>query len=55
MLQMGSYHTRMIDYYSLGCLLYEMLIGIPPFFSDDRHEMYSNIVNEELVFPKGLD
>jgi len=30
------YHNRSLDFYHLGALLYEMLIGLPPFFSEDR-------------------
>lgn len=46
----------MVDFYALGCLLYEMLVGIPPYYSNDRQMMYYNKVYEEkLEFPDYLD
>jgi len=47
-------HTRMVDLYSLGALLYELLTGLPPFYSDNRDEMYHNIVHREISFPRYL-
>ena len=45
-------HGRMVDFYSLGALLYEMLNGLPPLYSSDRDEMYQNIVYRKPSYPK---
>ena len=31
--------------------MYEMLVGIPPFYSKDRQKMFGQIVRNELTFP----
>jgi serine/threonine protein kinase len=33
------------DYWSLGCIMYECLMGYPPFCSDNPHETYLKIIH----------
>jgi len=40
-----------VDWWSLGILIYEMMIGRPPFYSDNVQEMYSKILNQVVKFP----
>jgi serine/threonine protein kinase len=39
----GSGHGKSVDWYLLGVLLYEMLVGMPPYFNKDRKQLVSNI------------
>lgn len=48
---MQNGHGREIDYYSLGVLLYEMLVGIPPHYNSNRAQMYSDILNKKESYP----
>ena len=43
--------TFQSDVYQLGTILYEMLVGLPPFFTSDFNELYKNIQQDELKVP----
>mmetsp|Transcript_10015 Transcript_10015/g.16114 ORF Transcript_10015/g.16114 Transcript_10015/m.16114 type:complete len:453 (-) Transcript_10015:131-1489(-) len=47
-------HDKAVDWWSLGILLYELTVGIPPFYSQNVHEMYHAIQYGLLKFPKWL-
>jgi len=49
-----SGHTITLDFYSLGVLLYEMILGLPPYYSKDRDEMYKRILTAPLKLPAYL-
>jgi serine/threonine protein kinase len=36
-------HGKPVDWYLLGVLLYEMLVGIPPYYSNNKEILYHNI------------
>ncbi|CAI5504808.1 unnamed protein product [Closterium sp. Naga37s-1] len=47
----GKGHGRAVDWWSLGILLFEMVVGVPPFYDRNVSIMYNKIVNAPLVFP----
>jgi len=42
-------YDKTVDWWCLGCVLYEMLYGLPPFYSRNTSEMYNNILNKAPV------
>jgi len=36
-------HTKSIDWYLLGVLIYEMLVGVPPYFNTEKKKLFENI------------
>lgn len=49
-LLLGHGYTKAVDWWTLGVLLYEMLTGLPPFYSEDVNEMYRKILQDPLRF-----
>ena len=44
-------HGKAVDWYLLGVLFYEMLVGVPPFFTTKKEEIFHNIECAELKIP----
>ena len=44
-----------VDWWALGVLMYEMMIGRTPFDLDDEDDLFDSIINDEVLYPKGDD
>ena len=47
----GTGHDETLDWWTLGILIYEMIVGIPPFYNQNKHKMYYMIENGEIRWP----
>lgn len=47
-----SGYTKMVDFWSLGVLIFEMCCGWSPFYADNVQQMYKNIAFGKVRFPK---
>ncbi|GAB1600387.1 putative serine/threonine-protein kinase PRKY [Argonauta hians] len=48
-------HNKAVDWWSLGILIYEMLVGCPPFFDDNPFDIYEKILIGKISWPKTMD
>ncbi|KAG2734071.1 hypothetical protein G9P44_003596 [Scheffersomyces stipitis] len=49
-----SGYTKMVDFWSLGVLIFEMCCGWSPFYADNTQQMYKNIAFGKVRFPKEI-
>ncbi|XP_064395718.1 serine/threonine-protein kinase N2-like [Halichondria panicea] len=47
-------YTRAVDWWGLGVLIYEMLVGESPFPGEDEEEVFDSIVNDDVRYPRFL-
>ncbi|EGR30983.1 protein kinase domain protein [Ichthyophthirius multifiliis] len=47
-------HNILADYWALGILIYEMVIGIPPFYNNNQSIMFQNIIEKDVRFPQSV-
>jgi len=48
-------HAKPVDWWTLGILIYEMIVGQPPFCDEDPMGIYQKILAGKVYFPKYFD
>ncbi|XP_069126975.1 microtubule-associated serine/threonine-protein kinase 3-like isoform X2 [Argopecten irradians] len=48
-------YGKPVDWWSMGIILYEFLVGCPPFFGESPEELFSQVINEEIEWPQEED
>jgi serine/threonine protein kinase len=49
-----SGHGKAVDWYLLGVVMYELLIGLPPYYANNREGLFNNIENAALKLPQNI-
>ncbi|KAL3231796.1 Serine/threonine-protein kinase SCH9 [Nakaseomyces bracarensis] len=49
-----SGYTKMVDFWSLGVLIFEMCCGWSPFYAEDNQKMYQKIAFGKVKFPRDI-
>jgi len=47
-------HGKAVDWYLLGVVFYEMLVGMPPYYANNRDKLFENIEKAPLKLPSHL-
>jgi len=47
-------HNLAVDWWALGILIFEMLVGQPPFCADDPMDIYQKILRNRVTYPAHL-
>jgi len=48
-------HSRGVDWWALGILIFEMLAGYPPFYAENPFDIYRKILAGKINFPRHID
>ncbi|XP_035228656.1 serine/threonine-protein kinase PLK4-like isoform X2 [Stegodyphus dumicola] len=50
----GNSYGFKTDYWGIGCLLYTILVGKPPFDGKGHEEIFTNVSNSDIHFPESI-
>eukprot|EP00005_Dracoamoeba_jomungandri_P008014 CAMPEP_0174266764 /NCGR_PEP_ID=MMETSP0439-20130205/31326_1 /TAXON_ID=0 /ORGANISM="Stereomyxa ramosa, Strain Chinc5" /LENGTH=794 /DNA_ID=CAMNT_0015353907 /DNA_START=93 /DNA_END=2474 /DNA_ORIENTATION=- len=48
-------HGPPVDWWALGCICYEFLVGMTPFYGETCEEIFENIINYNILWPEPPD
>ncbi|XP_056258966.1 microtubule-associated serine/threonine-protein kinase 2 isoform X2 [Seriola aureovittata] len=48
-------YGRPVDWWAMGIILYEFLVGCVPFFGDTPEELFGQVISDEINWPEGED
>uniref|UniRef100_A0AAX7UD89 non-specific serine/threonine protein kinase n=1 Tax=Astatotilapia calliptera TaxID=8154 RepID=A0AAX7UD89_ASTCA len=48
-------YGKPVDWWAMGIILYEFLVGCVPFFGDTPEELFGQVVSDEIIWPEGED
>ena len=54
MIEVEPAYDKTVDWWALGTLLFELLVGIPPFYHHKQHRMFKMIKQEQAEFPNKI-
>ncbi|XP_020540672.1 probable serine/threonine protein kinase IRE isoform X1 [Jatropha curcas] len=49
---LGMGHGATADWWSVGIILFELLVGLPPFNAETPQQIFDNIMNRDIPWPK---
>ena len=47
----GIGHDKAVDWWALGVIMYELMMGLTPFYNKHKKVMYKNIKHATVIFP----
>ncbi|XP_059503935.1 microtubule-associated serine/threonine-protein kinase 2 isoform X4 [Stegostoma tigrinum] len=48
-------YGKPVDWWAMGIILYEFLVGCAPFFGDTPEELFGQVISDEIAWPEGDD